>query len=117
MTTYSYKDRTLRHRQMNRRYRQLVFILCAIIIILFVLLMTGQTATARADELTVTTYRSVTIKYGDTLWSLAEEYKLPSMDIKDYISEVKRINHLDTSCLISGQSVILPVYSQPITLG
>ncbi len=59
-------------------------------------------------------YTSVTVKSGDTLWNLADEYVDYNYykDKNKYIAEVKSINHLDDNCTITaGQSLIVPYYS------
>ena len=111
MNGYTYKNRTLHHRKINRHYRQLVLFLCGIITLLLVLLIMAQANPAQADEMVVETYQSVVIQPGDCLWELAEEYKLPDMSVEEYITEIRRINHLKSSDLVSGESLILPIYS------
>ena len=109
--TYSlYKTRTLRQRQINRQYRHLIFILVGIIMVLIILLFTSQNSVAQADEIVIETYRSEMIQPGDTLWSLAEEYRLPDMPIEEYIMEVRRINQMNSNELVSGEYLILPIY-------
>ena len=108
---YTYKNRTLRQRQTNRRYRQLVAFLCGIITLLTVLLLTAQANTASADEMVIETYQSTQIRPGDCLWDLAEEYCLPDMPIEEYIDKIYEINHLKSSELITGEYLILPVYT------
>lgn len=60
-------------------------------------------------------YTSITIEYGETLWSLADEY-IDYDNYKDknsYISEVRSINHLNEDCAImAGQVLIVPYYSE-----
>lgn len=111
MTCYTYKQRTLHHRKVNRHYRQLVLFLCGVITVLIVLLITAQNNMAHADELVLETYQSVAIQPGDSLWGLAEQHKLPEMTVEEYITEVRRINHLRTSDLVSGEYLILPIYT------
>lgn len=110
MTYYSYKTRTLRQRQINRQYRHLIFVLVGIIMVLIVLLFTSQNSVAQADEMVIETYRSEVIQPGETLWSLAEEYRLPDMPIEEYIKEVRRINQMSSNELVSGEYLILPIY-------
>lgn len=60
-------------------------------------------------------YTRVTVEYGETLWSLADEY-IDYENYKDknsYISEVRSINHLNEDCAImAGQTLIMPYYSE-----
>ncbi len=60
-------------------------------------------------------YTSVTIEYGETLWSLADAYidYENYRDKNSYISEVCSINHLDEDgSLMAGQVLIMPYYSE-----
>ncbi len=111
MTYSTYKSRTLRHRQINRHYRQLVFFLCGIITVLIVLLFTSKNSVAQADEMVIETYRSEVIQPGDSLWSLAEEYRLPDMSVEEYMIEIRRINQMSSNELVSGEYLILPIYT------
>ncbi len=52
-------------------------------------------------------YQSVTIKSGDTLWSIAEEYGNDS-NIREYIYNIKKINKLDSSLLYENTSILIP---------
>ncbi len=115
MTYSTYKTRTLRHRQINRHYRQLVLFLCGIITVLVVLLFTSKNSVAQADEMVVQTYRSEVIQPGDTLWSLAEEYRLPDMSAEEYMIEIRRINQMSSNELVSGEYLILPIYTYEYT--
>ena len=116
MTYTTYRNRTLRQRQINRQYRQLILVLVSIILILMVLLFTSQNSVAQADEMVIETYHSKVIQPGDTLWSLAEEYRLPDMPIEEYIKEVRRINQMSSNELISGEHLILPIFTYEYSL-
>lgn len=111
-TSY-YMSRTRQLKKVNRSYRYLIGFLAAVILILSGLLLSAGSTKAGADEYVVTSYESVLLMPGDTLWSLAESHKLSTMDTRAYIETVKQINHLHSSELISGQYLILPVYSYP----
>lgn len=41
-------------------------------------------------------YKSIEVEYGDTLWSIAEEYMDSHYDsVQEYIEELSQINHLE----------------------
>lgn len=52
-------------------------------------------------------YLSYEIKYGDTYWSIAEEYKMPNDDIREWINEVKKVNGVNSDYLRSGGHLII----------
>lgn len=54
-------------------------------------------------------YCSYDIKNGDSLWSIAEDWKWDGCSTRSYIEEVKQINHIyDEDKLISDRFIILP---------
>lgn len=53
-------------------------------------------------------YEQVVIEHGDTLWSLAEQYR-GKMSVQDWIAFVKKENHLSNEIIISGQQLKVPV--------
>lgn len=111
-----YKSRTLRQRQITRQYRHLIFVLVSIIMVLIVLLCTSKDSVAQADEMVIQTYHSEVIQPGDSLWSLAEEYRLPDMSVEEYIKEVRRINQMSSNELVAGEYLILPIYMYEYTI-
>lgn len=54
----------------------------------------------------------VEVKSGDTLWSIAKQSLPKDRDIRDYIMEIESLNNLEDSCLVAGQSLIVPVYDE-----
>lgn len=58
-------------------------------------------------------YTSITIKPGDTLWDIANEYidSEHYKNQKEYMDEVKSINHLEDGNLKAGQIIVVPYYS------
>ncbi len=57
-------------------------------------------------------YDNVNIEKGDTLWGYAEKYRRPDgMSCSEYISDVKRINHLHGDKLVVDETIVLPYYS------
>ncbi len=106
-----YKQRALRQRKMNRQYRQLVLFLCGIIFLLLILLALTHSNPAKAEDWVVETYQSVVIQPGDSLWDLAEKHCRSNMTIQEYIKEVRKINHIKTDELVSGEYLILPIYT------
>ena len=48
------------------------------------------------------------VNYGDTLWSIAAEYKDENESTGDFIYEIKKINEMKTSEIYVGQLLIIP---------
>ena len=53
-------------------------------------------------------YQSIVVHSGDTLWSLAEKYSKDS-NIREYIYDVKKINHLDSGILYENTAILIPI--------
>lgn len=53
-----------------------------------------------------------TISRGERLWDIAEEYKRPDQDIREYIYEIKKLNNMDTSTVYEGQTIKIIVYEE-----
>ncbi|GLC87247.1 cell division suppressor protein YneA [Lysinibacillus piscis] len=57
-------------------------------------------------------YEEIQIQYGDSLWSLAEEYR-GKMSTDDWIHLVKKENELSNMQIIAGKSLVVPVVGNP----
>lgn len=67
----------------------------------------GVHASLMAGE---TLYETVTVEANDTLWDIAAKKVDDSIDIREYIYEVKQLNHLQNAGELSpGQKLKLPV--------
>ena len=53
-------------------------------------------------------YEQIEIGHGDTLWSLAEQYR-GKMTKHDWIQVVKKDNQLTTEQITAGQQLVVPV--------
>lgn len=57
-------------------------------------------------------YTSVYVDYGDSLWSIAEQYiSAEYKSMHEYIEEVKSINKLENEYLKCGDQICIPYYS------
>ena len=81
-----------------------------VILILIIILFTNKTY-SKVD----TKYKEESIILGDTLWSIAEQEAknnkyFENKDIREIVSEIKRINKLDNLDLKEGQKLLIPTY-------
>ena len=58
-------------------------------------------------------YEHITIEQGDTLWSLAEQYR-SKMSTKDWVTFVQKENDLFNQVLNTGQTITIPVEKDSI---
>ena len=55
-------------------------------------------------------YETIVVKQNDTLWDIAAQKVDASMDIRDYIHQIKKLNQINDSGYLSpGQTLKLPV--------
>lgn len=60
-------------------------------------------------------YKSITIEKGDSLWSIAEEYRSDACkNTQSYISELKQLNGLKSDTIHEGQHLIISYYDTQI---
>ena len=80
------------------------------ILILIIILFSNKTY-SKVD----TKYKEESIILGDTLWSISQEESknnkyFENKDIREIVSEIKRINKLDNLDLREGQKLLIPTY-------
>lgn len=58
-------------------------------------------------------YKSITIESGDSLWSIADEYNTHySMDNREYVHELKKMNCLREDTIHTGQYLTVLYFSE-----
>ncbi|MDR2163702.1 MAG: LysM peptidoglycan-binding domain-containing protein [Clostridiales Family XIII bacterium] len=50
-------------------------------------------------------YRDITVRPGDTLWSIAREHRPEGTPIRRYVSEIKAANGLGSEVIYPGQTI------------
>ncbi|MDE7200335.1 MAG: LysM peptidoglycan-binding domain-containing protein [Lachnospiraceae bacterium] len=118
MNNTDYATKALINRQ--KRKRQVRYHIIAVILSLFLILTISilfisisTEANDMEHQSSYKYYKSVEISKGDTLWSIANDnfdsahYK----DISDYVTEVKKLNALNSDNIIAGSHVIVPYYA------
>lgn len=109
-------------RQFKKRIRTIRRNITLVVLSLFLisglaLTINGIKSFAQRDsaDITYKYYTSIVVKYGDTLYSLAEEYAPEdNRDLSEYVNEVIHINHLEDHVIQSGQYLIIPYYSEEL---
>lgn len=77
----------------KKRFVISITILIALIITLFSNCLAGKKV--ETEDLVVST--------GDTLWSIACEYKKDGQDVREYIYELRKLNNLENCTIYPGQ--------------
>ncbi|MDJ0953526.1 MAG: LysM peptidoglycan-binding domain-containing protein [Acidimicrobiia bacterium] len=73
-------------------------------VVALVLLLASSVMAAGPESETVD-YR---VRSGDTLWTIAEETSSGG-DIRDIIAEIRDLNDLESSLIVPGQTLVVPV--------
>ena len=56
-------------------------------------------------------YKSIVIEHGDSLWSIAEEYRTNAYtSTQEYVNELKQLNALTSETIHAGQHLIVSYY-------
>ena len=55
-------------------------------------------------------YKSIVIEQGDSLWSIAQEYKSNDVTTKEYVEELKELNALKSENIREGQHLMVAYY-------
>ena len=89
-----------------RRIRRNLFLLltAAMILCLGTLAMAAQRGKG-----TKTYYEAVEIQKGDTLWEIAEKYKMEGEKTEQMVDAILQVNGIKTTNIRTGESIIVPV--------
>lgn len=104
--------KTRRVRQLRRR-----FCLAILTVVLVTVLAVSyhailSEANTGATETSFKYYTSIEVSYGDTLWTIANEYAGEEYaSVNAYVEEVMQINHLKEENIIAGQYLVVPYFS------
>lgn len=90
----------------SRKIRKNTFVLLtmALILCLGTLAMGGQRSVQ-----TKTYYECVQVEKGDTLWEIAEEYRMDGEKIEHMVEAILEVNGLKDGNVRAGESIIVPV--------
>ena len=90
----------------SRKIRKNTFVLLtmALILCLGTLAMGGEKGVQ-----TKTYYECVQVQKGDSIWEIAEEYKMDGTDTEQMVDEIMEVNGLKNTNVRAGESIIVPV--------
>ena len=107
--------RTIQHTLESRPVlKRMILLVGALIVILLCTFALSTLATAKhtqaAQRGTQTTYESIRISGGDSLWSIAQEYR-GLENTADFVEELKVLNNLSSDRIQTGSYILVPVTS------
>lgn len=91
--------------------RTRVVVLLTSVALALALLLT-VTVAARADGPALAESQNFvthTVRSGDTLWEIAATHNEDGVDLRNYVLDIKQANGLETSVIIPGQVLQIPV--------
>ena len=101
----SYKLRKLQRARKLRRQRSAFL---WVMVVVFVMMAHG--AFSKPDNITGEyDVISVTVMPGDTLWSIAGEYKPQGADLREFVYELAANNGVTDCNIIPGQTIFVPI--------
>ncbi|MGN0344244.1 MAG: LysM peptidoglycan-binding domain-containing protein [Lachnospiraceae bacterium] len=94
--------------------KRMILLVGTLIVILLCTFALSTIATAKhtqaAQRGTQTTYVSIRIAGGDSLWSIAQEYR-GIEETADFVEELKILNNLSSDRIQAGSYILVPVTS------
>lgn len=109
------REKHQRKRKRRARKRRILFLLLLVMVAVTSFTLGSFLSSARGsreeDPTYFKYYKNIEVKAGDTLHSLAEKYNEPSVSSDhEYVSEIRKLNHMKSSGLIPGQALIITYY-------
>ena len=91
--------------------RTRVVVLLTSVAVALVLLLAVTVAARAAGPATAEpqNYVTHTVRTGDTLWEIAADHAEDGVDLRNYVLDIKRANHLENSTIHPGQVLQIPV--------
>lgn len=90
----------------SREIRKRIFFVLTLtmIVCLGTLALGGQN-----EKSGIVTYESILIQAGDTVWNIAQEFKMEDEDTEHMVDKIMEINDMCSANIKAGQRIIVPV--------
>lgn len=106
-----YRTAYQKEKKTNRRLILALLILTCLLAFLLIKTTARSAEAEHREDQAKKYYTSIVIDPGDTLWSIAEEYRTDQYaSVYDYMQEIVDINHLHGDVLTSGNTLCIPYY-------
>lgn len=111
------KNRARKRRAREAAKKKILFLLATVFVITVGSVIFGSTfsaAQAKAEEESrIKYYKSIVIQGGETLWSIANEYK-GDESTHEYIEELKELNDIQSDTIHQGQHLVVAYYDNEL---
>ena len=103
-TYYSYYDSYVRMKKEKKKTMRQRMLFAAAIVIAIVIFMAADTFGKTSGE----PLAEHCVEAGDTLWSIALEYKPEGRRVDEFVYDIKKLNDLKSSVIIAGEILTIP---------
>ena len=108
----NYKWKGRRQRELRNRILLFAFTICLVLVMAVSYYSITSYAESEIDNVSFKYYTDIEVEYGDSLWSIAQEYCDSHYgSIFEYMNEVRSINHIKGDIIKEGQLLVVPYYS------
>ena len=108
----NYKWKVRRQRELRNRILLFAFTICLVLVMAVSYYSITSYAESEIDNVSFKYYTDIEVEYGDSLWSIAQEYCDSHYgSIFEYMNEVRSINHIKGDIIKEGQLLVVPYYS------
>ena len=119
MTVQERKERARIKKKRQLAKRRMILLLATLFVVTVGSIVCGSIFSSAKDPATdipqYKYYKSITIEQGDSLWSIAQEYRTNAYeDTQDYIDELKELNGLTSETIHEGQHLVVAYYDAEI---
>ena len=91
-----------------KKYTVLAVVLMSLVLLFTAGLLTVKSSARSTEADRPRLYKSIEVAPGDTLWNIAEEYAPEfDMNVRDYLSELKEVNGMNSDRIIAGGHLIV----------
>ena len=119
MTVQERKERSEMKKRRQLAKRRMVILLATLFVVTVGSIVCGSIFSSAKDPATDIPqhkyYKSITIEEGESLWSIAQEYRTDAYkDTCEYIHELKELNGLTSETIHEGQHLIVAYYDTQV---
>ena len=101
-----------RHNTLSNRFYVLSIAVVALLAMTIILSHSLKTNAGERRTSSDRLYSSILIEEGDSLWSIANEYKPADVSTQEYIHSLKKINNITSDNIQSGNYLIIYYYEE-----
>ena len=111
MTVQERNQKNLKRRRRQVVKRNMFILLFTVLMITVSSVAFGSTFSSAKNDVEVQKlYKSIEIEKGDSLWTIAQEYRNDQCSTKEYVDEIMELNGLTSDKIIESQHLVVFYY-------